>query len=487
MMYCYNRRFFPRIFSVLICGCLLTRAEISGKPNIVWIIAEDMGDHMGCSGTNVLTPNLDRLAAEGTRFSEMFGTASVCMPNRTAMIMGVTQTTVGAVSMIPPKKFMKPLKNGMKPIPALLRDEYGYLTANVLDKEIGSTAKDHWNFQYDGKGWDTARLSDLTGEQPFYAQFNFHEAHRPFKPDRKNPVDPGKVEIPPFYPDHPVTRRSWADYLESIQQLDRGVGEVLDWLEKSGFAENTIVFFYTDNGPPFLRGKYFLYDHSLRQPLIVRWPEALNPPDKIKPGSVNGEMISGIDVTAQTVVCAGGAVPEWMHGRAFLSADAKPREEVFSAADWYGDAYLKSRSIRTPRYKYIRNFNTDLSVLSSSSEYRRGMHPMYALVGILSERDQLSVLHRKLLVEKLPKEELYDLEKDPDELENLAGKSKMKELKEQLASRLETWIEESGDLGFEEKDPEHIEFFKEYQRKGHKKFGTKHKRHRESIIQSYPE
>ncbi|GAG81832.1 unnamed protein product, partial [marine sediment metagenome] len=206
---------------------------------------------------------------------------------------------------------------------------------------------DDWNFQFKGKGWDTNNLSDLKTHQPFYAQFNFGMAHRPFKQDPTHPVDPGGVDLPPYYPDHPVTRQIWSDYLESIQHLDRNVGRVMAWLQREGLADSTIVFFLSDHGEAFLRGKYFLYDCSLNQPLIIRWPKACGPPAEFKLGSASDRLLAAIDITAQTVACAGGTVPDWMHGRAFLGPNAQPRSEVFSAADWYGGSRLKSRSIRT--------------------------------------------------------------------------------------------------------------------------------------------
>lgn len=434
------------------------------KPNIVWIIGEDMGPDLGCWGTNVYTPNIDRLAEEGMRFTRVFGTASVCMPNRTAMITGVTQTTLGSVTMRPPKKFMRPLPDGVKPLPVLMR-ELGYITGNINDKKIGSSGKDDWNFRFDGKTWDTHRLSDLKSEQPFYAQFNFYMSHRPFKQDLERPVDPDVVDLPPYYPDHPVSRQSWADYLESIQHLDRDVAKVLKWLEDEGLADNTIVFFLSDHGEAFLRGKYFLYDCGLNQPLVVRWPTACAPPSAYQPGTSSDELTAAIDITAQTLACAGGQVPAYMHGQPFLTMGHKPRSEVYSATDWIGGSKIKSRSIRTKRYKYIRNFNTELSVASASSEYRKAMHPLYHLVNILEERGELSPIHRELLLEQFPEEELYDLEVDPHELNNLAGEPDHSETARRLRTRLEAWIEESHDLGFVPIEEEHEQFFRTYRKK----------------------
>ncbi len=451
------------------------------RPNIIWVIGEDMGPDLGCWGVGVHTPNIDRLATEGMRFTQVMGTASVCMPNRTAMITGVTQTTLGAVTMRPPARFMRPLPEKVKPLPAVLR-ELGYFTGNIRDRQIGSTGKDDWNFRYAGKGWDTYKLADLKANQPFYAQFNFQMSHRPFKQDHEHPVDPKTVDLPPYYPDHPVARESWADYLESIQHLDRNVGRVLAWLEREGLADNTIVIFLSDHGEAFLRGKYFLYDCSLNQPVIVRWPEGCQPPEAFEPGAKDGRLLAAIDLTAQTVACAGGEVPSWMHGRPFFGPQARPRNEVFSAADWYGGACrLKSRSIRTERYKYIRNFNTAHSVHSASTEYRRALHPMYHLVELLADRGELGPLHRKLLYEPLPEEELYDLKADPHELNNLAADPAAAQVKRALRRQLEEWIERSGDLGFERIDPEHVAFFDDYRAKSKRQQADRFNALRESV------
>jgi uncharacterized sulfatase len=450
------------------------------RPNIIWIISEDMGPDLGCWGASVHTPNIDRLAADGMRFTRVFGTASVCMPNRTAMITGVTQTTLGSVTMRPPKQFMRPLPGKVKPLPTLMR-EHGYYTGNIRDNEIGSTGKDDWNFQFEGKRWDTTRLSDLKARQPFYAQFNFAMAHRPFRQDATRPIDPRDVDLPPYYPDHPVTRQAWSDYLESIQHLDRNVGRVTTWLRREGLTENTIVFFLSDHGEAFLRGKYFLYDCSLNQPLIIRWPRACKPPAEFNRGAASDRLLAAIDVTAQTVECAGGTVPRWMHGQPFLGPNAKQRSEVFSAADWYGGSKLKSRSIRTERYKYIRNFNTSLSVHGASTEYRKAMHPMYHLLELLHERGELVQMHRRLLLDPLPDEELYDLVEDPHELNNLAAESTLAEQKQKLRHRLEEWIEESGDLGFEPKHPDHVQFFDDYRENSRRRYASQREKVREVV------
>ena len=243
------------------------------------------------------------------------------------------------------------------------------------------------------------------------------------------------------------------------------MGNVLDWLEENDLDENTIVFFLSDHGEAFLRGKCFLYDSGLNQPLIVRWPQGCKPPQEYLSGSSSDRLLCSTDLTAQTLSCAGGSIPSWMHGQAFLGPDAKNRQEVFSAADWIGGSRIKSRSVRTNRYKYIRNYTTDLSISNGSSEYRKAMHPMYHLVEVLAERDELSDLHRTLLLDPLPEEELYDLQRDPHEMNNLADSPDHATLKEDLHTKLDEWIEESGDLGFDPLEPEHEAFFRGYREK----------------------
>ena len=455
----YSATLAPTLFFFFLTFPLqVSSANTDRPPNIVLIFSEDMGPDLGCWGTNVRTPNIDRLASDGMRFTHFFGTASVCMPNRTAMITGITQSSLGAVTMRPPKQFMRPLPDGVKPVPALLR-EAGYQTGNIKSDNFHTNGKDDWNFIFNEKSWDTKKLDSIDTNKPFYLQFNIFQAHRPYVQDKQHPVDPETVDVPPYYPDHPVTRQSWSDYLESIQDLDKSVGKILTWLEESNLSENTIVFFLSDHGEAFLRGKYFLYDSSLNQPLIVRWPKACKPPAGYEGGTASDKMLASIDLAAQTLECAGVEQPSWMHGKEFLSSKNKTRREIYSAADWYGGAKLKSRSVRTERFKYIRNFKTDVSVHSVSTEYRKSLHPLYHLVEILNERGELDSIHQKLLMEPLQEEELYDLQNDPHEMNNLIGDPKFAEVHQELNERLTRLIEQTGDLGFEPLDPEHAKHF----------------------------
>jgi len=226
------------------------------RPNILWLIAEDLSPDLGCYGTpEVRTPNLDRLAAEGMRFTRAFTSGPVCSASRSAFMTGMYQTSIGAHNHRSHRGDGYRLPEGVKTLVDRLR-ALGYFTANVVDltgdpheQFYRGTGKTDWNFAYEGKPFDSSRWADLKTHQPFYAQVNFAEAHRGkawntahLHVDR--PADPAKVKLPPYYPDRPEARADWAQYLNSVMALDKKVGFVLRKLEEDGLAENTIVVFF---------------------------------------------------------------------------------------------------------------------------------------------------------------------------------------------------------------------------------------------------
>ena len=206
------------------------------KPNILWLIAEDFGQHLGCYGTReVWTPNVDQLAAAGVRYTRFFTTAPVCSPSRSAFMTGMYQTTIGAHNHRSHRDDGYTLPTGVRVLTDRLR-EAGYFTANLreLPPAVGfkGTGKTDWNFTYHGKPFDSDRWDDLKRQQPFYAQINFQETHRAFHAPKR--ADPARVELPPWTPDHPVAREDWAKYLDAATELDRKVGLVLKQLEADG-------------------------------------------------------------------------------------------------------------------------------------------------------------------------------------------------------------------------------------------------------------
>src|SRR6266487_510240 len=269
-----------------------------GRPNILWLVAEDFGQHLGCYGAKeVWTSNLDQLARDGVRYTRFFTTAPVCSPSRSAFMTGMYQTTIGAHNHRSHRDDGFSLPAGVRVLTDWFRAG-GYFTANVrhLPRPIQwkGTAKTDWNFTYNGQPFDSDQWSDLKAHQPFFAQINFQETHRAFHAPKL--ADPAKVEIPPYYPDHPLTREDWAAYLDSAMELDRKVGLVLDQLESDGLADNTLVVFFGDNGQAHVRGKQFCYDSGLQVPLIIRWPKHFPEPKHFKSGSVDDRLLEAIDL-----------------------------------------------------------------------------------------------------------------------------------------------------------------------------------------------
>src|SRR5215471_6536352 len=220
------------------------------RPNILWLIAEDFGPHLGCIGTKeVSTPNLDKLAAQGVRYANFFTTAPVCSASRSAFMTGMYQTTIGAHNHRSHRDDGYQLPAGVRVLTDWFRDA-GYYTANLVelpaDFGFKGTGKTDWNFTYEGKRFDGQAWADLKTHQPFLAQINFQETHRAFHAPPH--ADPAKVEIPPYYPDHPVTREDWAKYLDAATELDRKVGLILKQLEADGLAASTVVIFMGDHG-----------------------------------------------------------------------------------------------------------------------------------------------------------------------------------------------------------------------------------------------
>ncbi|MEW4527936.1 sulfatase [Maioricimonas sp. JC845] len=413
------------------------RAADPSRPNVLWIVSDDLGVELGCYGEqHVATPNLDRLAREGVRFARAFASSPVCSSSRTAFITGMYQTTVGGHHHRTRK--MPVLPDGVRPLTAIFRDA-GYYVCN-MNRPTGSRgkAKVDYNFQhgelFDGNDW-----SGRAEGQPFFAQLQIKQPHRPFVSD-PSPDRWQQVDLPPQYPDHPVTRRDWANYLASIEVMDAKVGEVLDRLDAEGIADNTLVVFFGDHGRPHVWGKQWLYEGGIHVPLIIRWPGHL------APGTVDDRMISLIDLAPTTLAAVGITPPATMQGVDFLAKDFAGRDAVFAARDRCGDAIDRIRCVRTDRFKYIRNFEPQRPYTQRSG-YKTLQYPVITLLQVLYERGELTPVQARFMAPERPVEELYDLQADPHETVNLAGKSEYAATLRDLRARVDNWIEETGDQG----------------------------------------
>ncbi len=419
------------------------------RPNILWLIAEDFGPQLGAYGTReVFSPNLDRLSVDGMRYARAFTTAPVCSPSRSAFSTGMYQTTIGAHNHRSHRDDGYTLPAGVRVASDWMR-QAGYFTANVVElpASVGfkGTGKTDWNFTYYGDPFDSSRWSDLPSHQPFFAQVNFNETHRRFHAPAK--ADPAKVEIPPYYPEHPVTRSDWAQYLDSATELDRKVGLVLRQLEADGLADNTIVVFFGDNGQSMVRGKQFVYDSGLRVPLIVRWPKSFPAPKHFKPGTVDDRLIAAIDLLPTMLDAIGALKPAGMQGEIFLGdRAAPPRQYVFGARDRCDETVFRFRTVRDARYRYIRNFTPERPFLQPN-DYKERSYPVWNLLKQLHAEGKLTPVQAFLTAPAMPAEELYDLERDPHETVNLVASREHRGTLERMRAALTKWIDETSDQG----------------------------------------
>ncbi len=448
-----NRRKFLKLVSLSAAATALPQHAMPriispdpGKqPNILWIMAEDMSADLACYGTPVVqTPCLDAFAAEGVRYTNAFTTAPVCSASRSAMMTGMYQTSIGAHHHRSHRKDGYTLPAPVRPITAYLR-EAGYFTA----RGCGYSGKTDLNYKcaerlFDGKDW-----SERAEGQPFFAQVTLPVTHRSFKRDKDRPVDPDRVNLPPYYPDHPVARRDWADYLESIQIMDSQVAALLARLEKEGLADSTAVIFIGDHGRCHVRGKQWLYDGGIHIPFILRWP------GKAEPGRVCDHMVSAIDISATVLQIAGIDAPGHMEGRVLLGPDAERRSHIIAARDRCDETVDRIRCVRDARYKYIRNFMPE-KPYTQKNAYKERQYPVLALMKELHAGGKLTPAQALFMAPQKPKEELYDLETDPHEIDNLLAGTLSKEQSaklDEMRAILEKWIAQTDDQGRLPEDP----------------------------------
>ena len=424
-------------------------AAAAERPNILWIVVEDMSPHFGCYGeTTIATPNVDRLAAEGTRFSRAFVTAPICSISRSALITGMYQTSIGAHHHRSGRGVEKiHLPEGVEPLPVLFQ-RAGYHTSNgawpAKGNQIGKT---DYNFEWDPKMYDGSDWSGRQPGQPFFAQIQLHggkyrdAANWRQQAARLLPglTDPKEVKLPPYYPDVPGLRDDWAKALDAVRFTDLQVGEIIARLKSENLLDSTVIFFITDHGISTARGKQFLYDEGTHIPFIVRGRG-------IAAGQVREDLIEHIDMAAASLGLAGIEIPRPMQGRNILAKDYQPRAAVFAARDRADETVERIRSVRSERYKYIRNFYPQRPHLQPNNY--KDHKPCLIALRQAREEGKLSELQERLLFAPTrPAEELYDLSADPWEMNNLAGDPKYDPALQDLRQRLDRWIEESNDHG----------------------------------------
>ncbi len=424
------------------------------KPNILWIIADDLGADLGCYGTPLVkTPNLDKLASEGARYTSLFTVTAVCSPSRSSLITGMYPVSIDCNQHRTNDK--KPLPDGVRPVTEYFR-EADYFVSNGSVTNRDKPGKQDYNFLaeniYDGTDW-----SQRNPGQPFFSQIQIHGPHREFQRDTKNPINADSIILPPYYPDHPLARQDWALYLENIQIVDRQVGEILKRLEEDGLLDSTVVFFFGDQGRPHVRAKQFMYDGGIHTPLIIRWP------GHIKPDSVDKRMVSNVDLPVTALKIAGIDSPDYIQGKDFLSPGIEKREAIFAMRDRCDETVDRIRCVRTERYKYIRNFYPERPYTQFNA-YKKHQYPVLTLMQVFYKQGKLTQVQAKFMGPDRPAEELYDLEKDTYEINNLVDDPGHKDILAKLRSKLDTWLEEA-DRGTYPEDPEEITYWESFMKK----------------------
>lgn len=462
-------RILPFVFVLLVAAVGVTRAA-DQRPNILWFMVDDMSANFSCYGETLIeTPNMDRLAREGTMFKSAFTTAPVCSPCRSAVITGMYQTSIGAHHHRSGRGVEKiHLPGGVAPIPALFQ-EAGYYTcigsglpdvgrsgrarSGKDDRSEGERlGKTDYNFEWDPEIYDGADWAERKPGQPFFMQVQLgggklrggnEDSARQLSERAKKQfgraTNPEDVTLPPYYPRDPVLLRDWAAYLDTVRFTDLHVGEVLARLEREGVLDQTLVIFGTDHGISHARGKQFLYDEGTHVPLVVRGPG-------VGKGVVRDDLVELIDIAAISLAAAGVPIPETMQARNILAPDYRPRSAVFAARDRCDETVERMRSVRTDRFLYIRNYHPQRPMLQPNA-YKDGKSIVQALRS-LHAAGKLDPVQEKLLFSPTrPEEELYEWRKDRWQVTNLADEPAHRATLKKLRGRLDRWMVETNDHG----------------------------------------
>ena len=457
-------------------------SNASDRPNILWLVAEDMSLYLASFGDpTVSTPNLDRLAAEGVRYTNVFSVSGVCSPSRAALATGMYPTSIGAHHMRttyqqPEAREMGIIDYEVVPPPHVrmvseIMREHGYYASN--------NSKEDYQFHPSLMAWDETSLfahwRNRPEDKPFFSVFNFGVTHEGqiwnpattwnlrygrdvFPPDRNQelvwiPFPPGvekelyipadlQVPVPPYLPDTPPVIQDIRRMYSNVVEMDRYVGVMLNQLEEDGLFDETIIVWYTDHGGPLPRQKRLLYDSGLHVPMIVRYP------GRERAGEVDDRLISFVDFAPTLLSQAGIQPPDYMQGRAFDGEFAEEDERlyIFAAADRFDGHYDTIRAARDKRYKYLKNFQPERGYYLPL-DYREQMATMQELLR-LRDAGELNEIQSQWFRPSKPEEELFDTWTDPHELNNIADDPVHAERLAEFRHAQQEWMDDTGDMGF---------------------------------------
>jgi len=453
----YSRRDFLKVAGIgaagLSLGGCLSNTESTIKTaqknrwNILWLSCEDISPDLGCCGDKYAdTPNLDRLAGEGCRYTNAFAPYPVCAPTRSSVITGMYPSTIGSMH-------MRTRNRGYQTVPppyVKCFTEYlraaGYYCTNQ--------SKTDYQFKSPFTAWDQShRKADWRSRPegtPFFSVINLTTTHesRCWEKEGETLIhDPSKVTVPPFYPDTPIVRRTLARYYDNITKMDKQAGEYLQRLEEDGLADNTVVFFWSDHGRGMPRHKRWVYDTGIHVPLIVRWP------GRIKPGGVCDDMVMLTDLGPSVLSIADVKIPSHIQGKAFLGEQKKKnRKYIVAGRERMDNGYCEHiRAVRDKRLKYIRNFTSEKPYVEYLA-YRDDNHPIMKEWRRMHAEGKLKGPQKLFFQKTKPPEEFYDIVEDRYEINNLINSPKHQQIIAKMRTRLDKWIKKTGDLGGMDED-----------------------------------
>ncbi len=449
-------RFILPVFVMLLLNVTSFAAD---RPNVLWIVAEDMSAVLGCYGDKYAhTPHIDAFAKQSVRYTHAFATAPVCSPSRTCLINGVYAQTQGTHNM----RSAFPIPKEMTGFPSFMR-KVGYYTTNNVKTDYNSAnwktiIEKSWNESSDTAHW--RKRDDKS--KPFFSVFNLMTSHQSramvwpyekFKAEVQSQLDtneihdPAKAPVPPYYPNTPIVRKTLARFYDCVTVMDKQVGAILQQLEDDGLADDTIVFIYSDHGSGLPRHKRALLDSGMHVPLMVRFPKKWQHLAPGNPGSTTDRLVSFVDFGPTVLSLTGVDIPKWMQGKPFLGPKAtKPRQYVYGHRDRVDEVLDMARSVRNKRYLYIRNFMPHLGYNQPTAWPDLGeiRHEFYRL----ADKANMTGPQWHFAGPTRPTEELYDCETDPNNLKNLATSAKHAVALKEMRDAYDQYTRKIPDLGF---------------------------------------
>ena len=441
------------------------------KWNILWLSCEDIDPILSCYGTKgINTPNIDRLANEGIRYSHAYATVAVSAASRSSIITGMYPASIGTMHHRtgPHASFRQPEKETYRTKTSVTDQlgrnipEYSVVVPEGVKcfteyLRMGGyycTNRDKTDYQFNCPitAWDEIGTESSTYASknkpegmPFFSVINFtvsHESRIWMNKDNPMLVNPDSIHIPSYYPDIPVVRKDVGRKYSNIVELDRQIGKQLKDLEDKGLLDKTIIVFFSDHGGPLLRQKRAIGNTGMQVPLIVRFP------DKRMAGTVCDDIVSLMDLGPSAMSLAGIRPPSYMQGKAFLGKYKieKSKKYHFGSADRFDESRDMCRSVLDGRYVYVKNFRTELP-MTYRNKYRENIDMVQTLLQ-MDKQSELKGDAAYIFMKTKPEEELYDLETDPDEVHNLAGLAQYQKKLIELRTALTNWQKEINDKGF---------------------------------------